>query len=234
MTITLSRPFGAGGAEPYHKALEDASGGVLKLLDSNTGENISDMSVANWKAEANSEENQIIKRTQGPVLDIGCGPGRMVKAATRAGRHSLGIDISPVAIKIAEQAKLNVVLTSVFQDIPQEGTWGTALLLDGNIGIGGDPTMLLARCVELISNNGTIIIEVHPEPNIDHVFSGVVEDLDGNRSEHFPWALIGEEALIERASQVGLDLFQIWHINSRTFCVLRPSSKKETRMLPVK
>ena len=33
----------------------------------------------------------------------------------------------------------------MFEPLPGEGRWGTVLLLDGNVGIGGDPVALLER-----------------------------------------------------------------------------------------
>ena len=99
------------------------------------------------------------------MLDIGCGPGRFVHAAIMAGHLTLGIDISATAVRIAQEHGLPVLRRSVFQDLPGEGTWGTALLIDGNIGIGGDPAALLRRCAELVrDDDGRVLVETHPEP----------------------------------------------------------------------
>jgi SAM-dependent methyltransferase len=95
----------------------------------------------------------------GPVLDIGCGRGRFVRAAIMGGHLTLGIDISESAVRIAQGHGLPVLCRSVFQELPGEGTWGTALLLDGNIGIGGDPVALLRRCAELVRDDGRILVE---------------------------------------------------------------------------
>ena len=37
------------------------------------------------------------------------------------------------------------LVRSVFETLPGEGRWDTVLLMDGNIGIGGDPAALLGR-----------------------------------------------------------------------------------------
>lgn len=96
----------------------------------------------------------------GPVLDIGCGRGRFVHAAIMGGHLTLGIDVSESAVRIAQEHGLPVLCRSVFQELPGEGTWGTALLLDGNIGIGGDPVALLRRCAELVrDDDGRILVE---------------------------------------------------------------------------
>ncbi len=48
---------------------------------------------------------------------------------------------------------------SVFDRVPGAGRWRTALLLDGNIGIGGDPAALLRRVAELLRRDGTVLCE---------------------------------------------------------------------------
>ena len=49
---------------------------------------------------------------------------------------------------------------SVFDRLPGERRWGTVLLLDGNIGIGGDPVRLLRRCADLVRPRGQVLAEV--------------------------------------------------------------------------
>ncbi|MDP9442781.1 MAG: hypothetical protein M3P34_11540, partial [Actinomycetota bacterium] len=49
---------------------------------------------------------------------------------------------------------------SVFGALPGEGRWATALLIDGNIGIGGDPVALLRRVAELLRPAGVVLVEL--------------------------------------------------------------------------
>ena len=51
---------------------------------------------------------------------------------------------------------------SLFEPLPWEGRWATALVFDGNVGIGGDPVRLLARSREVIAVDGQILVEVEP------------------------------------------------------------------------
>ena len=74
---------------------------------------------------------------RGPVLDIGCGPGRHVTALIAAGHAALGIDVSPAPCD-RPAAGGRAVRVSVSAHVPGAGT-GHRALLDGNIGIGGDP-----------------------------------------------------------------------------------------------
>src|SRR5215216_5046549 len=66
----------------------------------------------------------------------------------------LGLDLSPVAVRLARARGAEAIMRSVFADVPRDGTWRTALLLDGNIGIGGAPEALLARARALVAPGG--------------------------------------------------------------------------------
>ena len=93
------------------------------------------------------------------MLDIGCGPGRHLAALAAAGHDGLGLDLSPVAVRLARARGAEAILRSVFADVPRAGTWATALLLDGNIGIGGAPQALLARACALVAPGGSVLVE---------------------------------------------------------------------------
>jgi SAM-dependent methyltransferase len=213
--------FGSGGSEPYARALRHDDQ-VLYLRDarSESGSPSHAMDVSRWNEDADETDIALLSRAQGPVLDIGCGPGRMVKAAMSLGLTALGIDVSPTAVEMATAAGLTVLGRSVFDRLPREGAWGTALLVDGNIGIGGDIPTLLARCAELIAEDGDVIVEVHDDPWRDHAYDGTVVDIRGHQSAAFPWAEIGRDSLAEKASRVGLRLAQDWETDGRCFCRL--------------
>ena len=214
--------FGSGGAEPYARALRRNESPVLFLHEPHSGElhAIHSMDVARWNADADIVDLGLLRSVTGPVLDIGCGPGRMVRAAQSLGLHTLGIDVSPAAIDIARDAGLPVMLGSIFDAVPDEGGWQTALLVDGNIGIGGDVDRMLARCRELIADDGEIVVELHGDPHHDRTFTGRLVDTQGHESEAFPWAEIGLAAVVRRASVLELDLRQSWRLDERDFCRL--------------
>ena len=118
-----------------------------------------------WTAPADAVDAMVVSRCEPPVIDIGCGPGRMVSALQRSGRAVLGIDISKRAVALAVRGGGQVLRRDLEDDLPGEGRWGTALLLDGNVGIGGDVHGLLARCRELVGPGGLIICETDPDPD---------------------------------------------------------------------
>ena len=166
MTVVSTYPntFGSGGAEPYAEALRRNDAVTLLLRDDDLGAaSHSTMDVARWNAGADDADLTLLRSVAGPVLDIGCGPGRMVRAALDLGLEVLGVDVSPTAIEIASEARLPVLERSVFDALPDEGEWQTALLVDGNIGIGGDVRAMLSRCRELLTATGEIVVELHPD-----------------------------------------------------------------------
>jgi hypothetical protein len=52
------------------------------------------------------------------------------------------------------------------------------------------------------------------------MYDGTIVDIIGHQSDAFPWAEIGETALVSRATQIGLRLDQSWEIDGRFFCRL--------------
>jgi hypothetical protein len=113
-----------------------------------------------------------------------------------------------------------MVRRDVFGPLPGEGTWGHVLLVDGNIGIGGDVAALLARCAELATPDGEIVVETHPDPHRDARFTGRLADAEGHASAEFPWAEIGVLPLEALAGRLGLGLRQSWVIGDRGFARL--------------
>lgn len=221
MTITSPTTFGAGGDEPYAEALRRNDMVELILTKQANDESRSMMmDVARWNARADEVDLTLLRSATGPLLDVGCGPGRMVQAAMGVGLEALGLDISPAAITIARAAGLPVLEGSVFDAVPGAGTWQTVLLVDGNIGIGGDVRSLLRRCAELVAPEGEIVVELHADRDMDSVYSGQLVGTDGGVSESFPWAQIGINPMVGVAADLGLRFRQAWELGGRTFCRL--------------
>ena len=222
MTLLAPATFGAGGGEPYARALRDGDSSTLYLhkVGSDGSATHAAMDFARWSAAADSVDFTLLSAVTGPLLDIGCGPGRMVRAAMDLGMVALGIDVSPAAVRYARDSGLNVIEGSIFDRLPREGQWQTALLVDGNIGIGGDPGALLERCRRLLAPAGELVVEVHEDPDRDHTYEGTLVDAHGRESETFPWAEIGLRRLAVLAPEHGLMLTERWQLDGRTFCRL--------------
>src|SRR5215211_8901768 len=100
------------------------------------------LEIDRWLADADAVDRQILADIEAPVLDLGCGPGRHLAALRAAGKRGLGIDLSPVAVRLARRRGAAAIPGDVFGAVPLAGHWWTALLLDGNVGIGGAPELL--------------------------------------------------------------------------------------------
>jgi len=219
--MSIAATFGAGGAEPYATALR-ANRPIVMMLHGTDGDGgrALPMDVKRWNAHADAADLSLLRSATGPLLDIGCGPGRMVRAAMDMGLDVLGVDVSPTAIDIARAEGLSVIERSVFDRLPAEGQWQTVLLVDGNVGIGGDVRAMLVRCLELLAPSGEIVVELHPDPATHSSYSARVIGENGGHSEVFPWAEIGLEPLVGIAAELGLVARQSWEVDGRAFCRL--------------
>jgi len=54
-----------------------------------------------WHAEPTAGEEALLAAVTPPVLDVGCGPGRLVLGLARRGAVALGVDPAPAACALA-------------------------------------------------------------------------------------------------------------------------------------
>jgi len=174
--------------------------------------------VERWMHDATTGEQDLLAEVRGPALDIGCGPGRHLVALNCRGVAALGIDTSPAAVALACRRGATALWRSVFDPLPGEGRWRTVLLLDGNIGIGGDPVALLRRVRRLLAPAGTVLAEV--EPGVPTERLTVRLQRDGSPGPRFPWARVGDQALERLAVEGGLSVDERWSVEGRCFASL--------------
>jgi len=174
------------------------------------------LQVARWCGPPDAADEELLRRCRPPVLDIGCGPGRLTIALAERGIPVLGVDISRTAVARVHRAGACAIRRSVFDPLPGQGRWATAVLADGNIGIGGYPDELLRRCARLLAPGGRLLIEVERD-DVDERMTAWLEHADGRRSPVFPWARLGVSALLELAAAVGLHVLEEWDHAGRVF-----------------
>ncbi|TPW72822.1 bifunctional 2-polyprenyl-6-hydroxyphenol methylase/3-demethylubiquinol 3-O-methyltransferase UbiG [Schumannella sp. 10F1B-5-1] len=213
----MSGTFGTGGDEPYRGLLGAEAAGplVLRRIDGD-GPEIS-IDAARWLGLATDADLSALDHARAPLLDIGCGPGRMVRAAADRSVAALGIDVSDDAVAMTSADGTPALRRSVFERLPLEGGWGTILLMDGNVGIGGDPRLLLARCRELLAEGGSLVVEAESQPDLLETAVFIAVDDDGRESGPFPWSRVGRIALRELVLEVGLQLDDEWETSGRYF-----------------
>jgi SAM-dependent methyltransferase len=216
-------------ADPYADALR-AGRGPLFLRRSDGW--LLPLDVERWCADADAADLEVLRRCEGAVLDVGCGPGRLVAALGARRRRVLGIDVSEAAVARTGELGGPALRRSVFEPLPGEGRWGTALLIDGNLGIGGDPRALLARMSQLLSAGGLLIAETVPELDLDERVLVHVTDARGATGSPFPWARLGTPALLRHADRVGWRAVDQWAAGGRSFVALRSRSRNSTAEPP--
>jgi SAM-dependent methyltransferase len=188
--------------------------GVLRSTDGTT----ITLAVGRWHQPASEDDEYLLSRTTGAVLDVGCGPGRHVLALVNSGRHALGIDTSAAAVATARDRGAPAVVASVFGEVPGTGSWDTVLLLDGNIGIGGDPVVLLRRIASLLRPTGVVFAELGAPKSRRGRFRVRVEH--AGRSGHwFAWASVSADQAPELATASGFALVDRFETGGRWFAV---------------
>jgi SAM-dependent methyltransferase len=206
----------AGALAPYEAALRTA--GPLEL-HTESGDVIV-LDIRRWLAGTDACDDTVLDRCHGPVLDVGCGPGRFVSALSARGIAALGVDIAETAIALTRGQGFPALLRSVFGDLPGEGRWPSVLLMDGNIGIGGDPLRLLARVGSLLAPGGVLIVETHPDDEADELLEVRFTENGVPVGPLFDWAHIGRIALLRYAALSGYSVGELWSLDGRTFVAL--------------
>ncbi|MFI5980602.1 methyltransferase domain-containing protein [Streptomyces sp. NPDC051555] len=214
MTAQLAEPAArTWQADPYADALRSGRGPLY--LRRHDGW-LLPLEVERWCAEPDAADDTVLARCTGPVLDVGCGPGRLVAALAGLGHTALGVDVTPEAVARTVRAGGSALCRSVFDPLPREGAWGTVLLIDGNIGIGGDPAALLCRTAELTAPGGSLLVEV-ATADVDERVEVHVEDGNGGRGASFWWARLGTRALRAEAEAAGWTPYDTWQTAGRYF-----------------
>jgi SAM-dependent methyltransferase len=172
-----------------------------------------------WRLDADAADRALLARCHGATVDIGCGPGRMTSALLTQGVKAMGIDVVAEAVRQARQRGAPALQRDVFGRLPGEGRWDTALLADGNIGIGGDPVRLLRRVREVIAADGRVVIDL-AEPGGPIRVHRIGLEVDGRRSWAFPWALVPADQIELLAEAASLRVLELTDHCGRWFAAL--------------
>ncbi|HUR73554.1 MAG TPA: class I SAM-dependent methyltransferase [Sporichthya sp.] len=214
--VPAVRCWGPALVSRYEQALHSATS--MKVHD-DTGAALP-FDTARWLDGPDAADESLLARCTGPTIDVGCGPGRLVRALTARGIPALGVDVSGAAVALARSSGAMVLRRSVFERLPGAGRWQAVLLADGNIGIGGNTTRLLVRLRELLAPRGQVLVEVEPGHGVGH-FTATVTGPSGETLATFPWARIGAGPLTELAAPLGYVADEHWSVGERQFVGLR-------------
>lgn len=173
-----------------------------------------------WRGEQVTEPDRlfdqaVVRRCRGATIDLGCGPGRLLSPIAAQNEIVLGVDRSPVAVSMARDRGANAIQRDIFESLPGEGRWMTALLIDGNVGIGGSPTRVVSRASELIADGGRILIEVDSAITHIEIDTVRIETPDHRPGQWFPWARVGICGLESVVHACGLTVLSVWEQSGR-------------------
>ena len=108
-------------------------------------------------------EKKALKYVKGKVLDLGCGAGRHTLYLQKKGFDVLGIDSSPLAIKVCRKRGLKKARVLDIKDLgPETGIFDTILMLCNNFGLFGDEKkakILLKMFLKITGKDAVIITE---------------------------------------------------------------------------
>ena len=181
-----------------------------------------------WMGEVATADDAILDWAEAPVLDVGCGPARHATELAARGIPALGIDISGPALEVARLRGAAVLERCVFDRVPAAGRWATALLLDGNIGIGGEPEALLRRVHGLLRPGGSILVDVAATAGPDAVADPQAEggsrtarvEIGAEAGPWFDWHVVHTGDLDGIARRADLSIGDRWDRDGRHFAVL--------------
>jgi SAM-dependent methyltransferase len=176
--------------------------------------------VDHWR-DGRPGDDALLDRCQGPTLDVGSGPGRLTVALAERGLPVLGIDVTPHAVEMTRAAGGLALLRDVFDRIPGAGRWATVLLADGNVGIGGDPPVLLRRVAALLGADGRAIVELADTTRTEWVRLRAGRQV----SDWFRWSQVDSDTIGECAGAAGLAVATVWTAASRWFAELTVSGR---------
>lgn len=202
---------------PFEVVFASALRGEPCTVEGLGGEKL--LPVGFWAQEADASDRVLLSYCEGPTLDIGCGPGRMCTELARDGRVVLGIDVVAEAVAQARDRGASALQRDIFGPVPGEGRWQSALLADGNVGIGGEPVTLLARVHRLLRRGGRAVVDLAP-PGIGLRQRSVRLQTREGLTPPFRWALVGADAIAELSAAAGFTASALREHDGRWFAVL--------------
>jgi hypothetical protein len=93
------------------------------------------------------------------------------------------------------------------------------LLLDGNLGIGGNPVLLLQRVHEILAPGGRVLVELEA-PGAALTRRRVRFEIDDTAGPWFDWVSVDIDGIPELAAAADLRTRRLWCDDGRWFAWL--------------
>jgi SAM-dependent methyltransferase len=124
--------------------------------------------------EWSPHEKKAMEFVKGRVLDIGCGPGRHSLYLQDKGFDVLGIDVSPLAIKVCKLRGLKKAEVMSIEEVDfKPNSFDTIIMMGNNFGLFGNPKRakrLLKKFHKMTSKNTLIIADTRDPYKTENPF----------------------------------------------------------------
>lgn len=137
-------------------------------FDASTGPKMYFSEYENWSLQ----EKRAMEFVKGRVIDVGCGAGRHSLHLQKKGFDVLGIDNSPLAIKVCKLRGLKKAKVMSIEDVDfKPNSFDTIIMMGNNFGLFGSfkrARSLLKRFHKMTSKNAIIIAETRDPYKTDN------------------------------------------------------------------
>jgi len=149
----------------------DGRGDRQLILEADDGSSAPAMPPA-WFFQTSDEwyswEKKALAALKGPILDLGCGAGRVSLYLQEKGLDVTALDVSPNAVEVCRRRGIRDVRLGDLRNPPKDKRWKSILMLCGNLGLAGgwsESRDLLAKLAK-ISTEDAILIGDTVDPTI--------------------------------------------------------------------
>jgi SAM-dependent methyltransferase len=188
-------------------------------------------------------EKESMKNLKGPVLDVGCGAGRVGDYVKSQGLEYYGVDLSPLAVEMChKRGHKNVYVMSADDIKLDRSDFRTVVLFGNNFGIMGqsegvvkmlkgfhhlttDDAVVLAGSIDPEVTDNEMHLAYHAKNRADGKPPGLVRLRNKYKGEVDDWwylLLCGKELMSELAEDAG------WYLEEITGGVVERENKEDT------
>ncbi|MFW9769260.1 MAG: methyltransferase domain-containing protein, partial [Candidatus Thorarchaeota archaeon] len=117
--------------------------------------------------EWNESERKAMEGIKGPVLDVGCGVGRVGDYVKSIGLEYYGVDLSPLAVEMCHKRGHSKTYVMSADDIKLDcSDFRTVILFGNNFGIMGDPkgVVRMLKGFHHVTTNDSVILAGSLDP----------------------------------------------------------------------
>jgi SAM-dependent methyltransferase len=188
-------------------------------------------------------EKEAMKDIKGPVLDVGCGVGRVGDYVRSQGLEYYGVDLSPLAVEMCHKRGHKKVFVMSADDIQLERSdFRTVVLFGNNFGIMGQPegvvrmlkgfhhvttddAVVLAGSIDPEATDNEMHLAYHAKNRAEGNLPGLLKLRNKYKGEVDDWwylLICGKELMSELAEKAG------WYLEDITGGIVERKNKEDT------